>query len=75
MHIIGPGSSVGIATGYVLNGPGIESWLWGVFFAHVQTGRDAHSPSCTMDYLCFPWVERPGRKADHPPSSAEITKE
>jgi hypothetical protein len=24
----GPGSSVGIATGYGLDGPGIESWWW-----------------------------------------------
>ena len=31
----GPGSSVGIATGYELNGPGIES-LWGRDFPHLS---------------------------------------
>jgi hypothetical protein len=38
----GRDSSVGIATGYGLNGPGMES-RWGArFFAHVQTGPGAH---------------------------------
>jgi hypothetical protein len=32
----GPGSSVGIATDYGLDGPGNES-RWATFFAHVQT--------------------------------------
>ena len=40
----GPGSSVGTATGYGLDGPGIEAR----FSAHVQTGPGAHPPSCTM---------------------------
>jgi hypothetical protein len=31
----GPGSSVGIATGYGLDGPGIESW-WGRDFPHLS---------------------------------------
>jgi hypothetical protein len=31
----GPGSSVGIETGYVLDGPGIESW-WGRDFSHLS---------------------------------------
>jgi hypothetical protein len=31
----GPGSSVGIATGYGLDGPGIESW-WGRDFSHTS---------------------------------------
>jgi len=33
--ICGPGSSVGIATGYGLDGPGIESW-WGWDFPHLS---------------------------------------
>jgi hypothetical protein len=33
--INGPGSSVGIATGYGLDGPGIESW-WGRDFSHMS---------------------------------------
>jgi len=42
------GSSVGIATGYGLDGPGIES-RWGArFSAPVQTGPGAHPASCTM---------------------------
>ena len=47
-EIRGPGSSIGIATGYVLDGLGIES-RWGArFFAPVQTGPVAHPTSCTM---------------------------
>jgi hypothetical protein len=37
----GPGCSVGIATGYMLNGPGIKSW-WGRDFSH--TSRMALEP-------------------------------
>jgi hypothetical protein len=72
----GRDSSVGIATGYGLDGPGIES-RWGTrFFAHVQTGPEAHPASCTMGTGSFPGVKRPGRDADHPPpSSAEVRKE
>jgi hypothetical protein len=41
-------SSVGIATRYGLDGPGIES-RWGArFSAPVQTGPGAHPASCTM---------------------------
>jgi hypothetical protein len=72
----GPGSSVGVATGYGLDGPGIES-RWGArFFAHVQTGPGAHPASCTMGTVSFPGVKRPGRGADHPPPhSAEVQNE
>jgi hypothetical protein len=53
----GPGSSVGIATGYGLDGPGIES-RWGArFFAQVQTDPGAHPASCTMGTGSFPEVE------------------
>jgi hypothetical protein len=72
----GPGGSVGIATDYGLDGPGIES-RWGArFFAHVQTGPGAHPASCTMSTGSFPGEKRPGRGADHPPpSSAEVENE
>jgi len=41
-------SSVGIATGYGLDGPRIES-LWGTRFSTpVQTGPGDHPASCTM---------------------------
>ena len=56
----GPGSIVGIATGYGLDGPGIES-RWGArFSAPVQTGPGAHPASCTMGTGSFPGV-RSGR--------------
>jgi hypothetical protein len=72
----GRDSSVGIATGYGLDGPGIES-RWGArFFAHVQTDPGAHPASCTWGTGSFPRVKRPGRGADHPPhTSAEVKKE
>jgi hypothetical protein len=56
----GPGSSVGIPR----------------FFAHVQTGPEAHPASCTLGTGSFPGVKRPGRGVDHPtPSSAKVEKE
>jgi hypothetical protein len=69
----GPGSSVGIATDYRLDGPGIES-RWRRDFLH--TSRPALGPTQPPKQ----WVpglsrgvKRPGRGADHPPpSSAEV---
>jgi hypothetical protein len=53
----GPGSVDGIATGYGLVGPGIES-RWGArFSAPVQTGPGAHPASCTMGTGSFPGVK------------------
>ena len=49
-----PGSVVGIATAYGLDGPGIESWRGARFSAPVQTGPEAHSASCTMGTGSFP---------------------
>ena len=54
----GPGSSVGIATGYGLHGPGIESRWGSRFFAPVQTGPGAHPASCTIGTRSFPGVKR-----------------
>ena len=54
----GPGSSVGIATGYGLDGPGIES-RWGArFSAPVQTDHGAHPASYTMGSVSFPGIKR-----------------
>ena len=68
----GRDSSVGIATRYGLDGPGIES-RWGArFSAPVQTGPGAHPASYTLGTGPFPRVKRPGRGVDPPPSSAEV---
>jgi len=69
----GPGSVVGIATAYGLDGPGIES-RWGEIF---RTCPDRHwdPPSLLCNgYRVFPEGKvRPGRGADPlPPSSAEV---
>ena len=69
-----PGSSVGIATGYGLDDPGIES-RWGGearFSAPVQTGYGAHPASCTRGTGSFlEGKERLERDDDpSPPSSA-----
>ena len=52
----GPGSVAGIATGYGLDGPGIES-RWRRVFPPVQTGPGAHSTSCKMGTGSFPGVK------------------
>jgi hypothetical protein len=53
----GPGSVVGIAIGYGLDGPGIES-RWGARFSSpVQTDPGAHPVSCTIGTGSFPGVK------------------
>ena len=63
----GPGSSVGIATDYGLDGPGIESRWGGVVFRHPD--RPWGPPSLLYNgYRVFPrGKERPGRDADPSP--------
>jgi len=53
----GPGSSVGIAIGYGLDRPEIESRLGARYSAPVQTGPGAHPASCTMGTGSFPGVK------------------
>jgi hypothetical protein len=61
---VGRDSSVGIATRYELDYPGI---------ANVQTGPGAQPASCTKGIGSFSGVKWPGRGVDHPaPSSAEV---
>ena len=51
---VGPDSSVGSATHYGLDGPGIES-QWGArFSAPIQTGPGAHPASYKMGTMSFP---------------------
>jgi len=71
----GPGSSVGIATDYGLDGPGSNPG--GNDFPSVHTGPGAHPASCKIGTGSFPGGKvRPGRAADHsPPSSAAVMKE
>jgi hypothetical protein len=69
----GPGSSVGIATGYGLDGPEIESRR-GRDFPHLSR----QPPNLLYNgYRVFPGgKERPGRDADPlPPSVAVVMKE
>ena len=61
---VGRDSSVGIATRYGLDYPGI---------ANVQTGPGTQPASCTKGIGSFSGVKWPGRGVDHPaPSSAEV---
>ena len=53
----GPGSVVGIATSYGLDGPGIESRRGGRFSEPVQTGPMAHPASCAMGTESFTGVK------------------
>ena len=60
-------SSVGIATRYGLDGPGIKSRCGARFSAPVQTGSEAHPASYTMGTGSFPGVKQPERGVDYPP--------
>ena len=67
---VGRESSVGIATRYGLDGPGIES-RWGAgFSAPALNGPGDHPASYTIGTGSFPGVKRPGRGVDHPPHLA-----
>jgi len=76
MHFIigGPRNVVGIATGYGVDVPGIES-RWGRDFPHLS--RPALGPpNLTHNrYRVFPGgKERPGRDADPLPRSSVVVK-
>jgi hypothetical protein len=73
---VGRDSSVGIATRYGLDDPGIES-RWGArFFAAVQTGSGAHLSLLYNGYrVSLRGVKRPGCAVDHPPPSSARVKE
>ena len=72
----GPGSEVGIATGYGMDGPGIESQWEERFSAPVQTGSGAHPAPCSMGRGSFlEGIERPGRDADPSPTYNAVVNE
>ena len=56
-RITGPGSVVGIATDYGLDGPAIESRRGERFSATFQTVPEVHPTSYTMGTGSFPWVK------------------
>jgi hypothetical protein len=59
-------SSVGIATRYGLDGPGIKS-RWGArFSALVQTGSGVNPAFHTVGTSSFPGVKQTGHGIDHP---------
>jgi hypothetical protein len=64
LYICGPGSSVGIATVYGLDGLGIES-RWGRDFSH--TSIPALGPTSLLynGYRVYLGVKQPERGADH----------
>ena len=72
----GPSSVVGIATGYGLDGPGIQSPCGEIFRTFPDRPWGPPSPLYN-GYWVFPGgEERPGRDADpSPPSSAVVKKE
>jgi len=75
--LCGPGSSVGIATSYGLDGPGIESRWVARFSAPVQTGLGAHPASCTKGTGSFGEVKcgRGVLLTTHPLSSGAVIEE
>jgi hypothetical protein len=73
MSYCAPSISVGIATGYGLDGSGIET-QWGArLSAPVQTGSEAHPASCTMGTGSLPGVET-GRGVTLTPHSLLIPR-
>jgi hypothetical protein len=73
LKIRGPGGSDGTATGYGLDGPGIES-RWGRDFPHLSRPVLGSTQPPIQWVPGFSWgKERPGRAADpSPPSSAVV---
>jgi len=75
-HTSGPGSSVGIATGYGLDGPGIE-FRWGRDFQHLSPDRPWGLPSLLYNgqRVFLGGKKLPGRDADPSPSSSVVGHE
>jgi hypothetical protein len=72
---MGRDSSVGIATRYWLNGPGIE-FRWGRNFPHPSIpALGPTQPPIQPDTGSFPGVKRPGRGVDHLLTSSAEVKE
>ena len=79
IHVLnsgGPGSSVGIATGYGLDGSGIER-RWGRNFPHLSRPAlgPIQPPVQWVPGLSRGGKERPGRDADPSPPSSAVSHE
>jgi hypothetical protein len=73
--VCGPGSSVGIATGYGLDGLGIES-RWGRDFPHLSRPALGPTQPSVQWYPVFPGgKEWPGHDADPSPLSSAVGHE
>ena len=70
---MGLDSSVGIATRYGLDGPGLNPF-GAKFSTPVQTGPGAHPLSYTVGTGSFPGVKRSRPCVDHPPHLAPRLK-
>jgi hypothetical protein len=71
----GPGSAVGIATGYGLDGPGIES-PWGEIFCTCPDRPWGPTSLLYSGQRVFPGgKKRPGRDADLSPPSSAVSHE
>jgi hypothetical protein len=66
---LGRDSSVGIGTGYGLDGPGIES-RWVRDFTHPSRRALGSTQPHTMSTGSFPGGKQPWRDVDHPPHLA-----
>jgi len=70
----GPGSSVGIGTGYGLDGPGIESW-WGRDFSHLsRPGLGPIQHLVQWMPVLAPCKETLRRDADPSPPTSAVVK-
>jgi hypothetical protein len=67
-------SAVGIATGYGLDGPGIES-RWGNIFRTCSARPWNYPASYAMGIESFSGVKRPGRDADPSAASSAVVTE
>ena len=75
LQFCGPGSVVSIATGYRLEGPGIESRWEARFSAPVQTGPGANPAIYTMGAGSFLGVKSsPEHDTDPSPASSAVVK-
>jgi hypothetical protein len=72
---VGRDSSVGIATRYGLDGPGIKSRGGKIFRSRPDRPWGQLSLLYNGYLVYFPGVKRPERKVDHPPPSIARVKE